>query len=63
MRGGVRKGAGRPEKSEDNKASYTTKTIKFKESEKYLLEYIKGFSGNNFSEKLKNILIEVIEKK
>lgn len=63
MRGGVRKGAGRPEKPEDNKASYITKTIKFKESEKYLLEYIKGFSGDNFSEKLKNILIKAIEKK
>lgn len=63
MRGGVRKGAGRPEKSENNKATYTTKTIKFKENEKYLLEYIESFPGNNFSEKLKKILIEVFEKK
>lgn len=63
MRGGVRKGAGRPEKSEDNKANYITKTVKFKASEKYILEYIENFPGNNFSEKLKNILICSIEKK
>ncbi|MEG0584476.1 MAG: hypothetical protein RR476_07900 [Cetobacterium sp.] len=63
MRGGVRKGAGRPEKSKDNKATYTTKTIKFKDNEKYILEYIEGFPGNKFSEKLKKILIDKIEKK
>ncbi|MGL5798071.1 MAG: hypothetical protein ACRCYT_07690 [Cetobacterium sp.] len=63
MRGGVRKGAGRPEKSEENKATYITKTIKFKENEKYILDYIQSFPGNNFSEKFKKIINHLIEKK
>lgn len=63
MRGGSRKGAGRPMKSESEKVKYTVKTVKFKKEEKYILDYIQEYSGQSFSEKLKNILIEAIEKK
>lgn len=63
MRGGKRIGSGRLEKSESDKAIYIIKTIKFKCNEKYLLEYIENFPGNNFSQKLKNIIIQSIEKK
>lgn len=63
MRGGARKGAGRHPKDENDKIKYITKTIKFKEEEKFILEYVDKTNGKNFSEKLKKILIEFIEKK
>lgn len=63
MRGGFRKGAGRPVKSENEKVKYTVKTVKFKKEEKYILDYIQEYNGQSFSEKLKNILKEIIEKK
>lgn len=63
MRGGSRKGAGRPKKSKEEKVKYIIKTIKFRNEEKEILDYINNFFGNNFSEKLKNIIKEKLEKK
>lgn len=63
MRGGVRKGAGRPSKDKLNRATYITKTIKFKIEEKFILEYIEKSEGKNFSEKLKKIIVNFFEKK
>lgn len=63
MKGGARDGAGRPKKSKEEKAEYTIKSIKFKECEKYILEYIDGCEGKNFSDKLKKIVLEKVEKK
>jgi len=65
MKGGFRQGSGRPKKNEKDKVKYITKTIKFKESEKDLLNFIEKYNGNNFSERLKNIIKKVylFEKK
>lgn len=63
MRGGARKGAGRHPKNKNDKTKYITKTIKFKEEEKFILDYINKTTGKNFSEKLKNILIDIFEKR
>ncbi|MCS5420297.1 MULTISPECIES: hypothetical protein [Psychrilyobacter] len=63
MKGGARDGAGRPKKSDEEKAEYTIKSIKFKKCEKYILEYIESCEGKNFSDKLKKIILEKIEKK
>ena len=63
MRGGARKGAGRPSKDKSSRVTYITKTIKFKMEEKYILEYIEKSEGKNFSEKLKKILIDAFENK
>lgn len=63
MKGGARPGSGRPSKPEEDKAVYIAKTIKFKEEEQYILDYIENSKGKNFSDKLKNIIIKTIEKK
>jgi len=63
MKGGAREGAGRPNKPEKEKAVYVVKSIKFKEEEQYILDFIDGSPGENFSEKLKNIIINSFEKK
>ena len=63
MKGGVRKGAGRPKKKIEEKAKYTIKTIKFKEEEKFIIEYIESYDGKNFSDKLKKVILENFEKK
>lgn len=63
MRGGPREGAGRHPKSKEEKKQYIVKTIKFKENEKFLIDSIESYSGKNFSEKLKNVLITFFEKK
>lgn len=63
MKGGSREGAGRPKKKEEDKASYICKTIKFKETEEELVNYIEKYKGKNFSDKLKNIIKCMIEKK
>ncbi|WP_291256133.1 hypothetical protein [Fusobacterium sp.] len=63
MRGGARQGAGRHPKDESNKKRYITKTIKFKKEEEFILKYIDEAEGKNFSEKLKKIIVEIIEKK
>lgn len=62
-KGGLREGAGRPKKDKKDKANYTSKTIKFKETEEDLLNFIGEYNGRNFSEKLKNIIKYMIEKK
>ncbi len=63
MKGGVREGAGRPKKIAEEKTRYVVKSIKFKENEQYILDYIENCEGKNFSDKLKKILIQKIEKK
>jgi len=63
MKGGLREGAGRPKKNNKDKASYKSKTIKFKETEEELLNFIEGYQGKNFSDKIKNIIKFMIEKK
>ncbi len=62
-KGGSREGAGRPKKNKKDKANYISKTIKFKEAEEELLNFIEGYEGKNFSDKLKNIIKCMVEKK
>lgn len=63
MRGGFRKGAGRPRKEISDQIKPKVKSIKFNNSEQYLLDYIENFEGNNFSDKIKKMIKEKIEKK